>query len=722
MSIPKTVESFVANLLYVSRACRYAPVVAALGLCVAAAPSVVAQAPRVANADVPITKVILFSSGVGYFEHSGLVRGNAATQLRFKTDQVNDILKSIMLQDEDGGRVSAVTYPSEAPVDKTLRSFQVDITQNPSLAQLLNQLRGARVTIQLQTGRSITGTVLGVEMRNKAAGSNVATTVAVLNVLSGATIREVELPSIANLTLDDPELQDELTKALAALVQSRDQDKKPVTIDFTGTGDRRVRIGYVVETPIWKTSYRLLLADKGTSAALQGWAIVENQTESDWKNVSLSLVSGRPISFKMDLYQPMYSTRPTVVPELYAGLHPQVYAGGTEADKEHVTMEAPGEALRATGIAGGTARGPGTCVPRTIGCGPDGRPAQLALNQVVTTGGSAQREMDASSVQSLASTGELGDLFQYTVGNVTLGRQKSAMLPIVTDSVQVERISIYNEAVLKSNPLTGVWMKNTTGKHLLQGPVTVLDQGGYAGDARINDVPPGQDRLLSYGIDLEMPVTVSHRSSSEMVAAKISNGVVVFSRRVTDVADYDADNKSNKSKTLVIEHPTEYGRKLVNTEKPFETTPNLYRFKGAAPANKVTTLTVTEETIQEEPIALVQAGAGLLDGLVGTGHIAPNVRDAIEKVIQQKQAIAALNRDLAAKTQQITSITAEQARIREDMKAVASSTDYYKRLLTKLNDQETSIEQLQADQKSIREKVQALQNQLAGYIATLNIE
>src|SRR5689334_20549369 len=289
----------------------------------------VAQAvrPAPATTDVPVTKVVLFSSGVGYFEHAGTVHGTSATELRFKTTQINDILKSIMLQDQDGGRIGAITYPSQDPLAKTLKSFQVDITQNPSLADLLNQLRGAKVTVQTQ-GERVSGTILGVESRRRPTDKGEPLTTQVLNVLSGAMIRGVDLSIISNLSLDDPQLEDELAKALAALVQARDQDKKPVTINFSGTGDRRVRIGYVVETPIWKTSYRLMLDQNSKVARLQGWAIVENQTESDWNNVSLSLVSGRPISFTMDLYQPLYSTRPNVVPELYAGLHPQVYAGG----------------------------------------------------------------------------------------------------------------------------------------------------------------------------------------------------------------------------------------------------------------------------------------------------------------------------------------------------------------------------------------------------------
>src|SRR5204863_5967237 len=104
--------------------------------------------------------------GVGYFEHAGSVRGNSATELRFKTSQINDILKSVVLQDRDGGRVGAITYPSQDPLAKTLKSFQVDITQNPTLAQLLNQLRGAAVSIQAQAER-LSGTVLGVETRRR---------------------------------------------------------------------------------------------------------------------------------------------------------------------------------------------------------------------------------------------------------------------------------------------------------------------------------------------------------------------------------------------------------------------------------------------------------------------------------------------------------------------------------------------------------------------------
>ena len=469
-------------------------IIAVLALSLAPLVSSRPQSPVGAtHATVPVTRVVLFSSGVGYFEHHGTIHGDGSAELRFKADQINDVLKSLVLQDRDGGRVTTVTYPSQAPLSKTLRSFQVDITHNPSLADLLNQLRGARVSVQL-AAEKLSGTILGVESRQKAVAAGEPVDVPTLDLLTGATIRAVELPAVTSLSLEDPQLEAELTKALAALAQARDQDKKPVTIDFTGTGSRRVRVGYVVEAPVWKTSYRLLLGEK--RCQLQGWAIVENQTESDWNDVSLSLVSGRPISFIMDLYQPLYATRQKVVPELFAGLRPQVYEEGLTGAVDSVALSPSGNRdlpMR----------------QRRIGAG------GVALEQVVVTA-SAAHETE-QSVRSIASTVNLGQLFEYSVGNVTLPRQKSAMLPIITDSIAVDRLSIYNASVLPRNALTGVRLKNITGKLLLQGPITVIDKNTYAGDARIDDVPAGQERLLSYGVDLQLVVDNSMGAQTNAV-------------------------------------------------------------------------------------------------------------------------------------------------------------------------------------------------------------
>lgn len=681
----------------------------------------------VQKADVPVKSVMLFSSGVGFFEHAGSVRGDGSTELRFKTAQINDILKSLVLQDEDGGKVSAITYPSQDPVEKTLRSFQVDITSNPSLSSLLNQLRGARVTI-LSGGERISGSVMGVEVRTEISTSDKAKEIPVLNLLSGATIRAVELPSISSLSLDDPKLQDELAKALSALSQSRDRDKKPVTINFTGTGDRRVRVGYVVETPIWKTSYRLLLDEK--VSRLQGWAIVENQTESDWNNIALSLVSGRPMSFTMDLYQPLYLERPVVTQELFAGLRPRVFDGGVADSTNAVPMmlraAAESDDFSGRGARGGIAGGPvPALMAKVAGANvvPGTSQAQRMMRDEVSPAANARVNYGAS-VQSNVSGNKMGELFQYAVGNVTLARQKSAMLPIIADTVSVERMSIYNASTLESNPLNGVRIRNTTGKHWLEGPVTVLDGNRYAGDAQVNNVPPGQDRLLTYGIDLDMVMDQSKVThSAAVVSGRIYKGVLTVERKFVETREYRAENKSDKDKVLLIEHPSRAraGYKLVETQKPVETTEAHYRFEGKAPARKVTVLSVKEESVQSQSLSILPLDLNTLLLYSRTGEIPSNVRDALSKAMALKQSLVDSEREIADYSKRITEITTEQSRMRENMKTVAQNTDYYKRLLEKLNTQESQLEKLQSDRDALQTKRDRQRAELESYLGSLTI-
>ena len=692
--------------------------------------------PATKAADVPVKSVTLFSSGVGYFEHAGEVSGDGSATLPFKAEQINDVLKSLVLQDLDGGSVGVVTYPSQDPLGKILGSFGVDISSNPSLADLLNQLRGAEVTVGTQGQEAATGTILGVETKKRpVAKDGDPVEQHYLNLLTGGgVIQTVDLDAVRSLKLDDPQLQKELGRALAAVASARDQNKKPVQIDFRGTGDRRVRVGYVIETPIWKTSYRLILtapkANKDEPATrpatgpaavegtLQGWAIVENQTDSDWKDIQLSLVSGRPISFVQNLYQPLYVPRPTVEPELYASLTPQEYGGGVSSGKR---MEAPDFNLQSTAGRASAApmAAPVERMARKRGLAMEAdKPAQgyFGVNAPATA------PMDAAaSVAAAASAAKLGELFQYTVANVSLPRQSSAMIPIVSDPVGVQRLSIYNQQVLAEHPLTGAEVTNSTGKSLPAGPVTVYD-GGYSGDARIDNLPAGQHRLLSYGIDLDVRVDATKNTSSQtVVAGKIVKGVLEVSRKYVSTQDYKIENKGETDKTLVVEHPVSPGAKLVKTPEPYETTEQVYRFKVPAPAGKTEDFTITQEQVLNQQIVILPSDPSQLAGYLRTGEIPKDVRDALSKAISLKQAAAGTEQGIQENQNQINQIAAEQERIRKNMEAVDKSSQYYNRLLGKLNDQESQIEALQkkvSDLQSTRDKQRA---DLEDYLKGLNV-
>ncbi len=251
-------------------------------------------------ADVPVRRVVLFSSGVGFFQHSGKVTGNAATELRFKTDQINDILKSLVVSDTAAGVVKSITYGSQNPVSRTLKSFQIDISANPSWPTSSTRFAAPRSRWPSPTSRS------GHRSRRRGEAPPHRPTLQARRAKGRQGLIRQRHHVRGNpqraarrrqtLQIEDDALQKELDQALAALAQARDKDKKPVIVNFDGTGERPVGIAYLVETPVWKTSYRLILPGPRQPGQRQllGWAIVENQTDNDWNNVTLDLVGGRP--------------------------------------------------------------------------------------------------------------------------------------------------------------------------------------------------------------------------------------------------------------------------------------------------------------------------------------------------------------------------------------------------------------------------------------------
>src|SRR5262245_23132913 len=280
---------------------------------------------------LPISRVILFNSGVGHFARSGEVEGDARVDLTFQEDDVNDLIKSMVLQDfSDKGRVSAVTYDSHDPIDRTLRSFAINLNNNPTFSNILTQARGEKVEVVMQTTATgqpgtVTGSIIGVEQQRQAAKDG-ALNVEVLNLWCTEGVRNIKLNEIQRLRFQNPVIENEFRRALETLSLAHDTQKKAVSLHFSGEGKRKVSVGYVIESPIWKTSYRLIM-DKKEKPFLQGWAVVENSTDEDWSNVEMALVSGRPISFRMDLYNPLFINRPLVEPELFASLRPPTYSG-----------------------------------------------------------------------------------------------------------------------------------------------------------------------------------------------------------------------------------------------------------------------------------------------------------------------------------------------------------------------------------------------------------
>jgi len=676
-------------------------------------------------ATLPIRTVVLFSSGVGYFQRKGEVDGNSRVDLTFQVRDINDLIKSMVVQD-DKGMVGAVSYDSLDPVDRTLRSFAVNLTNNPTFGAILTQMRGERVEVVLQQTvatqpGTVTGAIMGLEQQ-KLPSKDGAVETEVLTLWCAEGVRAMKLADIQRLRFLNSQIEGEFRRALDTLALSHDAMKKAVSINFVGDGKREVRVGYVVENPIWKTSYRLVL-DKDGKPFLQGWA--------DWNTVGMALISGRPISFQMDLYQPLYVPRPMVELELFQSLRPVAYEGGKEnerladlnraGDDKAAFKKDPSDRTR--GAMAGKPGGGGTA----LGLGFDAPEAAERRQFAEGMDRSLKQKMNlAQGVQSAATASQLGDFFQYVINTpVTLPRQKSALLPIVNKEVDATRLSIYNPAVHAKFPMLGLKLKNTSGLHLMQGPITVFEGSTYAGDARINDLPPNDDRLISFAVDLGTEVEAkSHRPPDRLIAVRIERGLVIRTDKIREEKTYTATNRSGQERTLWIEHPYRPEFELISKEQPVERTQEFRRFelKLPAEAKKSVSMTVIEEKDVSLSIAIANTDDNTIRFFMNNTISSPEVRQGLQKALEFKHELVKIQQELNNVNQQLRIITEDQARLRANLREMPQTATAYKRYLEKFDKQETEIEDLQKQQKALQTSELKARQALDAYLISLNVK
>ncbi len=679
-------------------------------------------------AALPLTGIALFTSGVGYFQHDGSVTGDARLELSFPSRGINDIIKSLILRDLDGGAVSSVTYASRDPITKALKTFAVDLTGNPELAAILQQVRGQQVELTVQefnpyraatvtAGSTIakveappvtkvSGTVVGVESR----AHPVTGETAMLNLMTAQGLKSISIYDIQEVRFQDAKTRADIEKALALLASSKDLDKKIVAVHFAGAGKRRVRVGYLQETPVWKTSYRLSLGD-GKEHLLQGWAVVENTTDADWNGVALTLVSGRPITFSMDLYTPLYVTRPEAQLELYQSLRPQTYdmAMDEAVPAEVYAEEAPAPSMASKSAVADYARGEVAAAP---------------LRQAASGAGSGEGFSLTQGVAAAAKGAAVGTLFQYVIEKpVTLARQQSALLPILNQNVGGERYAIYNEGVDPARPLSALKLKNTSSLHLQQGPITVFDGGSYAGDAQIADLPAGSEVFISYAVDLETEVEAAAGSGTEDISTvRISRGTVITTWRQVRERAYTVKNRGQRAKTVIIEHPISSGFNLVEPKQPLETARGLYRFSLPVDKGKSVKLSVIEDRMVDQSVAFTSLPSDRIDLYLRTKNVSQAVKDALQKLVGLKAKLSDASAARARLEEQIRAIYADQDRIRANMGKLSRDSDLYKKYEKTLSDQENTLFKLDADLDKAKTEEAARKKDVDTFVQSVDVK
>ena len=655
-----------------------------------------------AAASLPLRRVILYKNGIGYFEHSTQVNGSQELHIDFTTGQLNDALASLTAYDLGGGHITSVRFNSIAPLSERLRALHLPLSQQTTREQFLNALRGTRVDIQSGT-TNVSGKLLSVENVSKTVGRDQTTeNVLVVSVITDTgDMRSFELGPGVSVRVADGELRGDVAQYLKLIGSERAEDVRRMTITDDGTGDRTVRVSYISEVPVWKSTYRILLPSDATEKPLiQGWAVVDNTLGEDWNDVQLALVSGAPQSFVQNLSVPYYVRRPEVPLPHSALLTPQTHEGALM----------PMKPANGPGFGSGEGAGSGGGV-YSVGGNVGGPPPPAAAPgreiQLYSKLFTARDSTQSQTVEPQATGRELSELFEYDIKNkVTVGRNQSALVPILQAKLDAEKVTLWNAG--ESVPLRALWLTNSSGLALDAGTFNVLDDGTFAGEGLFDTISAGQKRLISYAADPAIQVSTKESSPPEEVTRiRIAKGLMITTRELRSASTYQISDSDTRPRTVVIEHPVREDWKLTGDLKPDETTPSYYRFKVKVNPKESARLVVDETHPMVSQVDLTSVTDNQVELLARQKRLTAEMEAAFRKILEQKNVVAALDVEIQARQREVTTISADQTRIRENMKALkgtAEEKQLLARYVHELNTQEDHLSSLRSQLADLNAK------------------
>jgi archaellum component FlaC len=685
---------------------------------------------------LPVTRVILYKNGVGYFEHAGRVRDSQDVNVDFTTAQLNDVLKSLTVLDLGKGRITGVSYNSNAPLERRLGSLHLAVGENPTTAQFLDALRGARLEVR-SGSETASGRLLSIDEREIPIRGDQKVTVDQISIISDSgEVRVFELTPTTSVRVTEKDVNDEVGKYLGLVASTRDQDVRRMTISTAGEGERNLLVSYISEVPVWKSTYRIVIPNEG-KPLVQGWAIVDNTVGEDWKNVELSLVAGAPQSFVQQLSQPYYARRPVVALPQNAMITPQTHEATMEAQTD-VNGQLIAPPIIAAGVVGGVPGGiPGGQMGGVIGAAGSSAMA-LKAREGGGVGGGVFRPGAGNSKQWLsadldhleaatttAQTRDLGDLFEYKLQDrVTIRKNQSALVPILQARIDAEKVSVWNPS--QTSVLRALWLDNTSALTFDGGSFNVLEGDAFAGEGLMDPIKPGEKRLLSYAADLGVLVDAKQKAENQRVTRVfIAHGLMTQSTQEREENTYTIRNRDTSQRTVVIEHPARPGWKLTDDEKPAESSASFHRFRMTVDSKKTETLLVKEYRPVTNSYQLSNVTEDQIKFFLTQKMINPEIEHALRRLIAQKSSIAVLDAEVGSRKSKISGISDDQQRLRENMKALKGSVEekaLLARYVRELNEQEDHVQSLQHEVADLQQKREAAQRTLDDMIEGLQME
>ena len=652
-------------------------------------------------AELALKRVVLSTGGVGYFEYEAAVEGNATLALDVPLDQVDDVLKSLVVYDA-GGSAGAITLPGREPLTQSFVDLPFDRAALGSAVLLLNALQGAE--IRVAAPKAVSGRLVHVDEETVQGPGGATETRSRVSVMTDAGLQQFVLQEVDAIQFADPQLQRQVDTALSRIATYRSGGRRQLDLSTRGTGRRTVRVGYVVGMPLWKASYRLSLPSDplAQTARLQGWAVLENFSGRAWQDVELTLLSGNPVAFRQALYESYYVARPTVPVESGGHVLPPADTGavGTVvAENAAKARPAMDRMLRKDSASGGVAE-----MAQVMPAAPAPPPAQI---------------------EAAAATEEATQIAFTAPDKVSVAAGQSLVLPLLDRELPARRIDLYQQSVDKQHPLAAIELTNKSETGLPPGVLTLYqhnaDSGAlYLGDARLAALPAGDKRLLSYAVDSKVTVDRTTAERRPVIKATVADGVMHVSRVLRWTTSYRVKAAGTPPPQLLIEQPRRPGATLTSPDpKTVELTAEAYRLPLALPAKGEASVAAVEDQPIEETIRLLDIDDARLGVLVSSSELDPKARQALSEIAARRQAAGQQRAELAKLKEQRAQLVEDQNRLRNNLAVLGNDAALKKRLLDKFNETETAIETVTAASAKATDALAAAERDLANYIARL---
>ena len=660
-------------------------------------------------------RVVIYSNGIADFQRCYSVSAGSTERISIpvRQDHLADVLASFNVY----GDVSLDSPPTFRPTNEL--EGNISIQAGRVIEDLATSLSGARVRVERGSG-AIEGTLMGLHEEQEATSGEPVQVKSVI-VLTNDGLKRCHLREVQNLAFLDEDVQSEIDKALQRNFQRIKPNSTFVELSVSTTCDETDAIvQYTIPAAAWKISYRLRMTDD-CPAEFQGFAIVDNNTEEDWNDFTVCVVTGEPITFSTDLADSKTPRRKHIdlVSDSALG------AVDVEAPIVLASMAAP---------AGGAAEEDAA------------EYADIKLGGAMSLGQSASSMRMAKITQSAkvesAEVQEVGDFCIFeSQSPVTIPAKRSTVIPVFNVEVaEVKSVLHYKHENHAERPYRSIEFKNETDFSLGRGVCTVFEDGAYGGNCVVPAMKHGESRLLAHALETGVAIRRDDkRQRNKIVSISLADGFCYTSTIQRRDTEYCLRNNRDHEFELLLDHDhmlsepeTEASLFHEEAEEPLTVSAELSggaRYSITVPPKAEMRLRVSEKRLDKSEVQLIDVGSQhenvkirwLENNLVKTnGPLAndPGVQNCLS-IFRERQSLHDKIIDLVKQTEQLA---ARQDRLRKNIKS-GGQDDLTSRWRKELDEAEQQIREIDEETvPELREQEKEIQDRLREALKSLSAE